>query len=136
MAVRTPKKNARLRGLIEVIGTAIDQTTEFSYEFGVRHYPTHLDLFKSDYAVRDIMRKLHEKDAEIERLKVAAGEAKPEESQPDEDPTKQSDIYNWLSSSKPSILIIEAAVGSHRRQWRQREDTIIHPNTNEHRDHG
>ena len=79
------EKDARLRGLLDVIERAIQRSTEFSYEFGVRHYPTYQDLFKSDFGVRDIMRKMREQEAEIKRLKIAAGEAKPEEPPTDDD---------------------------------------------------
>jgi len=70
------EKNARLRGLAEVIQTAIKRATEFSYDFSWKHWNTYNDLFKSDFPMRDVTRLLHEKEAEIERLKRALGEIK------------------------------------------------------------
>lgn len=72
------EKDARLRGMIDVIGRAIQRATEFSYDFGHRHWPTYRDLFKSDFPTREIMQELHNKDAEIKRLQIKAGEAEPE----------------------------------------------------------
>jgi len=72
------EKDARLRGMIDVIGRAIQRATEFSYDFGHRHWPTYRDLFKSDFPTRELMQELHNKDAEIKRLQIKAGEAEPE----------------------------------------------------------
>lgn len=72
------EKNARLRGLIEVLQTAIHRATEFSYDFSWKHWGNYNDLFKSDFPMRDVTRKLQEKDTEIKRLKALAGEAEPE----------------------------------------------------------
>lgn len=79
------EKNARLRGLGEVIQTAIRRATEFSYDFSWKHWGNYNDLFKSDFPMRDVMRKLNEKDAEIKRLKALAGEAAPEPEKPQSD---------------------------------------------------
>ena len=65
------EKNARLRGLAEVIQTAIKRATEFSYDFSWKHWGNYNDLFKSDFPMRDVMQQLHQKDAEIKRLEAA-----------------------------------------------------------------
>lgn len=72
------EKNARLRGLIEVLQTAIHRATEFSYDFSWKHWGNYNDLFKSDFPMRDVVRKMNEKDAEIRRLKILAGEGEAE----------------------------------------------------------
>lgn len=73
------EKNARLRGLIEQIETAIQKVRESNFRFADDWYwsaPT--DAFRSDYPTREYVQQLRDRDAEIKRLKIKCGEMDPE----------------------------------------------------------
>lgn len=73
------EKDARLRGLSDVIQRAINACTEFHFDFGVTNYRYVPDLFKSDFPVREHMQRIHDLEAEVTRLKIKAGEGKAED---------------------------------------------------------
>ncbi len=72
------EKNARLRGLVEVIEAACKRVNEArvdSYRWGHEFD----DWMKSDYPVRELLRELHQKDDEIRRLRSETNGQPPQE---------------------------------------------------------
>lgn len=63
------EKDARLRGLIEVIGGAIQTLMRTRFDIADTHpFWGEEDLFRSDYPTRNLMRRIHELEAEVKRL--------------------------------------------------------------------
>lgn len=62
------EKNARLRGMVELIESAIQKIQNQRMEFNYRWW-NHEDIFKSDYPVRQFVDRIHELERENESLK-------------------------------------------------------------------
>ena len=62
------EKNARLRGCIELIETTIQKLREqeFNFQFSTWHMP---DVFRSDYPTIEYIRRIHQLEEELERVK-------------------------------------------------------------------
>lgn len=72
------EKDARLRGLIEVIDTAITKIQEQNSDSG-RYFDGGIDSWmRSDFPTRDLKRRILDQEAEIKRLKSLVGELPPE----------------------------------------------------------
>lgn len=80
------EKDARLRGLIEVVETAITKIQQQDNDSS-HYFDGNIDSWmKSDFPTRDLKRRILDQQAEIERLKRLAGEEKPEAAAPPEEP--------------------------------------------------
>jgi hypothetical protein len=80
------EKDARLRGLIEVVETAITKIQQQDNDSS-HYFDGNVDSWmKSDFPTRDLKRRILDQQAEIERLKRLAGEEKPEAAAPPEKP--------------------------------------------------
>lgn len=87
------EKDARLRGLIEVIDTAITKIQEQNSDSG-RYFDGGIDSWmRSDFPTRDLKRTILDQQAEIKRLKDLVGEVPPEPSAP---PPKRSAILETI----------------------------------------
>lgn len=72
------EKNARLRGLIEMLASAVKKMREFEFKFDSYYYRWN-DLFTVDYPVREYVDRIHELEREVKRLKSEVGEPVAEE---------------------------------------------------------
>lgn len=70
------EKDARLRGLIEVIETAIKQLDELRLDDHMEGWTDTVDTWlKSDFPTREMRRRILDLEAEIKRLRTKTGEA-------------------------------------------------------------
>lgn len=77
------EKDARLRGLIEVIETAIEKINTLRLNDRLSEWNGVVDSWmKSDFPTREMRRRILDQDEEIKRLRQKAGEPVPEPSDP------------------------------------------------------
>lgn len=64
------EKNARLRGMVELIEAAIQKLREqeFNFQWSTWHMP---DIFRSDYPVVQYIRRIHELEAQLREQATA-----------------------------------------------------------------
>lgn len=78
------EKDARLRGLIEVIETAITKIDERRVDDRLSRWNGVVDSWqKSDFPTREMRRRIFDLEAEVNRLKKAAGESTDNHTSPD-----------------------------------------------------
>lgn len=78
------EKNARLRGLTEVIESALSKMQEKRVQAGYDWYDWS-DVFKGDYPVREYIQSIHKLEDEIKQLKKSSnGHEQPEQQEQDE----------------------------------------------------
>lgn len=66
------EKNARLRGLSELLESAAHKLQNSRVEFGYRWYE-HVDVFKTDYPVRHFVERIHELEHQLKQLQPQNG---------------------------------------------------------------
>ena len=66
------EKNARLRGVIAMCETAIQQLRKEEFSFNSNFY-WHEDIFRSDYPVRHYLDRIHELERQVEELSKSNG---------------------------------------------------------------
>jgi hypothetical protein len=71
------EKDARLRGLVEVIEAAIKRVNALRVEDRSRFDDGMSDWMRSDFPVREFKRRIYDLEAEVERLRKKAGEEPP-----------------------------------------------------------
>ena len=86
------EKNARIRGLIEVISITVNKLRQANFDFTSGHYWRAPDAFRADSPTRQFVKQLREKDAEIKRLKIKAGELPPEPRESDSSSEPESEL--------------------------------------------
>lgn len=65
------EKNARLRGMVELLESAIDKLRKASFEFTLNHRWASYDIFRSDYPTRHLVDRIHELEDELRETKEA-----------------------------------------------------------------
>ncbi len=65
------EKNARLRGLSELIESALSKLRHEEFDFSRSHW-RHEDVFRSDFPTRHYLSRIHELEAEVKRLEGRA----------------------------------------------------------------
>ena len=69
------EKNARLRGAIELLESAVEKLRHQHLEdlFSIYHWP---DVFRSDYPTRSLMERIHELERQVKDLQPQTNDAK------------------------------------------------------------
>ena len=69
------EKNARLRGAIELLESAVEKLRHQHLEdlFSIYHWP---DVFRSDYPTRSLMERIHDLERQVKELQPQADEPK------------------------------------------------------------
>lgn len=62
------EKDARLRGLVEMLESAIEKLRKEKFDFAYARW-TMPDLWRSDYPVREYVRRIHDLEDELKRLR-------------------------------------------------------------------
>lgn len=88
------EKNARLRGAIELIESAVGRVRDHSFgvQFCQRRFHTVADVFRSDYPTRHLLDRIHALEAELAALKPKPGnEPMPDMAEVDRNEKEQSE---------------------------------------------
>jgi hypothetical protein len=69
------EKNARLRGAIELLESAVEKLRHQHLEdlFSIYHWP---DVFRSDYPTRSLMERIHDLERQLKELQPSSNETK------------------------------------------------------------